>query len=241
MKRDGISYKVNRDGKANNEFMKNYGQKAPSKYIMYLDANNLYSWAMSQYLPIGGFRWMTEEAIDKLNLSENTEDSRKELILEDDTDSLTYEIETEDVYQDFWNDENKFDNCDYNEHSPYFDKTDKKVLGECEDEASGMPVVEFIGLRSKMYSYMRDDEKGGKTAKGIKKNVMKKDIKHENYKTLLFNKKQIFHKRKTIRSSDHQLGRYKLNEVSLSCFDDKRYILEYGTTSCAYGHYKIQN
>ena len=184
---------------------------------------------------------MTEEAIDKLNLSENTEDSRKELILEDDTDSLTYEIETEDVYQDFWNEENKFDNCDYNEHSPYFDKTDKKVLGECEDEASGMPVVEFIGLRSKMYSYMRDNEKGGKTAKRIKKNVMKKDIKHENYKTLLFNKKQIFHKRKTIQSSDHQLGRYKLNKVSLSCFDDKRYILEYGTTSCAYGHYKIQN
>lgn len=88
---------------------------------------------------------------------------------------------------------------------------------------------------------MRDNEKGGKTAKRIKKNVMKKDIKHENYKTLLFNKKQIFHKRKTIRSSDHQLGRYKLNKVSQSCFDDKRYILEYGTTSCAYGHYKIQN
>lgn len=44
-----------------------------------------------------------------------------------------------------------------------------------------MPVVEFIGLRSKMYSYMRDNEKGGKTAKRIKKNVMKKDIKHENY------------------------------------------------------------
>ena len=59
---------------------------------------------MSQCLPIGGLRWMTEKAIGKLNLSENTEDSRKELILEVKTDSLTYEIETEHEYKDFWND-----------------------------------------------------------------------------------------------------------------------------------------
>ena len=37
--------------------MKTYDEKAPSKYIMYLDANNLYGWAMSQYLPTGNFRW----------------------------------------------------------------------------------------------------------------------------------------------------------------------------------------
>ena len=56
--RGGISYIANRYGKANNKHMKEYDEKAPSKYIMYLDANNLYSWAMSQYLPTGGFRWM---------------------------------------------------------------------------------------------------------------------------------------------------------------------------------------
>ena len=58
--RGGISYIANRYGKANNKYMKSYDKTKPSKYIMYLDANNLYGWAMSQYLPTGGFRWMTE-------------------------------------------------------------------------------------------------------------------------------------------------------------------------------------
>ena len=69
--RGGISCIANRYGKANNKYMKEYDEKAPSKYIMYLDANNLYGWAMSQYLPTGGFRWMTEKQIDKINLAIN--------------------------------------------------------------------------------------------------------------------------------------------------------------------------
>ena len=52
------------------------------------------------------------------------------------TDSLTHEIETDDVYQDFWNDKNKFDNSDYSQNSPYFDKTNKKVIGKFKDEAA---------------------------------------------------------------------------------------------------------
>ena len=64
----GISYIANRYGEANNKYMKEYDEKAPSKYIMYLDANNLYGWAMSQYLPTGGFRWMTEKQINKIDL-----------------------------------------------------------------------------------------------------------------------------------------------------------------------------
>ena len=88
---------------------------------------------------------------------------------------------------------------------------------------------------------MKDDQKGGKTAKGIKKNVIKNDIKHENYKQTLFNEEQMHHEMKTIRSQRHQLGSYEINKVSLSCFDDKRYILENGIKSYAYGHYLIKN
>ena len=453
--RGGISYIANRYGKANNKYMKDYNKKKPSKYIMYLDANNLYGWAMSQYLPTGGFKWMKQEHIDKLDLGKYQEDSKKGLILEvdleypkelhdlhndyplaaekikvtndmlskyskqiaekygistglvskliptlsnkekyvlhyrnlqlyidlglkvtkvhrvlefnqslwlkqyidfntekrknaknafekdffklmnnsvfgktmenirkrvdvrlvtdkkkltkltskptyisskifnenlvaihkiketltlnrpayvgmcildlsktlmydfhynyikdkygdkarllfTDTDSLTYEIEADDVYQDFWNDKDKFDNSDYPESSKYFDKSNKKVIGKFKDEAAGVPIYEFVGLRSKMYSYMKDNQKGGKTAKGIKKNVIKKDITHENYKNTLFNAEQMSHKMKTIRSENHELGTYEINKVSLSCFDDKRYLNDDGLTSYAYGHKNIK-
>ena len=102
-----------------------------------------------------------------------------------DTDSLTYEIEAEDVYQDFWKDKDKFDNSDYPENSPYYDNTNEKVIGKFKDEAYSIPVIEFDGLKSKMYSYIKNDEKGGKTAKGIKKNVIKNYIKHKDYKNML--------------------------------------------------------
>ena len=163
----------------------------------------------------------------------------KARLLFTDTDSLTYEIEAEDVYRDFWNDKDRFDNSDYPESSPYFDKTNKKVIGKFKDEAAGIPITEFVGLRSKMYSYIKDNQKVEKTAKGIKKNTIKNDIKHEDYKNVLINNKQIHHTMKTIRSINHQLGSYELNKVSLSCFDDKRYIANNGIKSHAYGHYCI--
>ena len=51
----------------------------------------------------------------------------------------------------------------------------------------------------------------------------------------------MFHKMKSIRSDSHQLGSYEINKVSLSCFDDKRYILNDGISSYAYGHYMIKD
>ena len=451
--RGGISYIANRYGKANNKYMKNYDEKAPSKYIMYLDANNLYGWAMSQALPTGGFKWLSPKQIEKINLGKYTENSKKGMILEvdleyptelhnshndycvaaeklcvtknmlspyckqilekfnitigqvkkliptladkqkyvlhyrnlqlyldlglklkkvhrvlmfnqspwlkqyidfntqkrnhaknsfekdffklmnnsvfgktmenirkrvdvrlvtskekllklaskptyvsskifnenlvavhkiketlnrpayigmcildlskilmydfhynyikqkygnkakllfTDTDSLTYEIETKDAYKDFFKDKGKFDSSDYPENSSYFNKTNKKVIGKFKDEAAGVPVVEFVGLPSKMYSYMKDNGEGGKTAKGIKKNIITKNIKHEDYKEVLFNNKQMHHTMKTIRSNNHQLGSFELNKISLSCFDDKRFIHQNGITSYAYGHHKIK-
>ena len=96
--RGGTSYIANRYGEANNKYMKTYDEKAPSKYIMYLDANNLYGWAMSQYLPTGGFKWMTKNHIDKIDLAKYTEDSKKGLILEVD---LAYPEELHDLHNDY--------------------------------------------------------------------------------------------------------------------------------------------
>ena len=94
----GISYIANRYGKANNKYMKEYDEKAPSKYIMYLDANNLYGWAMSQYLPTGGFRWMSEKQINNLDLAKYKENSKKGLILEVD---LEYPKELHNLHNDY--------------------------------------------------------------------------------------------------------------------------------------------
>ena len=144
---------------------------------------------------------------------------------------MTYEIETEDAYKDFWSAKDEFDNSEYPENFPYFDKSNTKVIGKFKDEVSGIPINEFIELRSKMYSYLKDTNESGKTAKGIKKNVIKKDIKHDNYKDVLFNNKQAYHKIKTIRSQRHQLGSYEMNKISLSCFNNKRYLHDNGIYS----------
>ena len=452
--RGGISYIAHRHSKANNKYMKGYNKNEPSSYVTYLDANSLYSYAMSQYLPTGNFKWLKQKEIDKLNLSKYTNESKRGLILEvdleypkrlhnihneyplaaekinvtkgmlspycrkiadkygisigkvkklipnlrnkekyvlhyrnlklynrlglkvkkirralefdqspwlkkyidfnvekrknannpfekdyfklmmnsvfgnlmenlrkridvklvtskqkllklsskptfvsskiftkdliavhkvkevltldrpiyvgmsvldlsktlmydfhynyikeiygknskllfTDTDSLTYEIKTNDVYKDFWNDRDKFDNSDYPKDSKYYDNTNKKIVGKFKDETKFRPINEFVGLKSKMYSYVCDDNKVGKTAKGIKKNVIKNDIKFEDYKETLFNNKVMHHKMKTIRSINHQLGSYEINKISLSCFDDKRYIHKDGISSYAYGHYMI--
>ena len=98
--RGRVSYIANRYGKANNKHMKEYDEKAPSKYIMYLDANNLYGWAVSQYLPTGGFRWLTEKERNKIDvdLAKYKEDSKKGLILEVD---LEYPQDLHDLHNDY--------------------------------------------------------------------------------------------------------------------------------------------
>ena len=64
--RGGISIISNRYGKANNKYMKDYNKKELSKYLMYLDANNLYGVAMSEKLPVHSFKWMTNKEIENL-------------------------------------------------------------------------------------------------------------------------------------------------------------------------------
>ena len=60
-----------------------------------------------------------------------------------------------------------------------------------------------------MYSYVKDNEKGRKTANSTEKNVIKNNIRHEDYKNTLINNEQMHHKMKPIRSQRHQLGSYE--------------------------------
>ena len=94
----GVSYITNGHGKANNKYMKNHDKNAQSKYIMYLDANNLNGWAMSQYLSTDNFRWMTDKEISKIDLGKYKTDGKKGLILEVD---LEYAQELHDLHNNY--------------------------------------------------------------------------------------------------------------------------------------------
>ena len=159
-----------------------------------------------------------------------------------DTDSLCYQIFTDDVYEDFDQYRDEFDNSDYSKSSKYYFDTNKKVIGKMKDEAAGNIITSFVGLKSKMYSYLvetPDDIKNNKKAKGITKTVTKKQLTHDHYLACLYNTTISKHKINAIRSNNHQLSTYEINKTSLSCYDDKRYILDDGISSLAYGHYKI--
>ena len=91
-----------------------------------------------------------------------------------------------------------------------------------------------------MYSYKTEQPDGkvknNKTAKGIKKNITKRDLDHSDYLACTQNNAIMQHKMKSIRSEYHQVSSYEINKTSLSCYDDKRYILDDGKISYAYGH-----
>ena len=90
------------------------------------------------------------------------------------------------------------------------------------DETAGVTIKQFFGLKSKMYSYLVDDNSEHKNAKGMNRNVAA--TSHNEYKDVLLNKKYFKHSMNRIQSKDHKIGTYGINKISLSCFDDKIYI-----------------
>ena len=161
-----------------------------------------------------------------------------------DTDSFLYEIKTDDFYKDISGDvQDRFDTSDYPENHPSGIPTgiNKKVLGMFKDEVAGKIITEFVGLRAKLYSFKMEDGKENKRCKGVKKQVVKKSITHEDYKTCLLSGKEILRKQNILRSYDHEVYTEEVNKVALSAEDNKRYILSDGKDTLAWGHHKIKN
>ena len=106
-----------------------------------------------------------------------------------DMDSLTYEIKSKNVYEEFFKWKDLFDFSNYSKDSKFFNETNKKFIGKMKDEFSGVIIIEFVGLKSKIYSIKKIDVKGHNTAKGVSI-----AIEFDNFKDVLFNKKIIRHK-----------------------------------------------
>ena len=80
--RGGICHSIHRYAKANNKYIKNYNNNEESSYIQYLDANNLYGWAMSKKLPVNGYKWIDNNEINEDFIKNCNENNNKGNILE---------------------------------------------------------------------------------------------------------------------------------------------------------------
>ena len=95
------------------------------------------------------------------------------------------------------------------------------------DETGGVAIKNFVGLRPKMYWFLVDDSSEHKKANFVIKNVVAK-TSHNEYKDVLFNRKCLRHSINRIQSKNHKIGTSQINTISLSCFDEKIYILNSG-------------
>jgi hypothetical protein len=157
-----------------------------------------------------------------------------------DTDSLMYEITAPRVYDTIWANREKFDLSDMPRNSPYYDPTNAKVIGKFKDEACGKSIIEFVGLRPKMYSFTVADEEGGTPAEKIRaKGIQRaacKNIRHADFLRQLHEPTENMLINRRIGSKLHRVYTYEFSKRGLCAFDDKRYICENGIDTIAHGH-----
>ena len=153
-----------------------------------------------------------------------------------DTDSLTYEIKSEDVYGEFFKHKHMFDFSNFPKDSKFYDNQNEMVVGKIKVVNKGIAINKFDGLKSKMHSVLSDGGKESNTAKGV--NIA---TDFNEFRDISFNKKVVRHKMKRIQSKKHKLETYEINKISLSVFDDKRFVLNDGIHTLAYFHEDIDH
>ena len=154
-----------------------------------------------------------------------------------DTDSLIYEIRTENFYADIEDDvPARFDTSGYipDRHLPI--GLNKNVIGLMKDELGGAIMTEFVALRQMLYSYKKLDGAEDKKCKRIKKCVVKKTLTFEDYKNCLFNSSVEYRSQLMFRSIKHDIFTLEVNKVTLNRDDDKRISKKDGISTLARGH-----
>ena len=163
-----------------------------------------------------------------------------------DTDSFIINIKTNDFYKDISNNvENRFDTSNYEVNTsetsalarrPLPTGKNKKIIGLMKDELGGKIITEFVTLRPKTYSFLTDDGKEDKKAKGTKKCIIKKKIKFNDYKKCLFSDELILKSQQRFISKKHDVYTENVNKIALSNNDDKRIVSSNKISSYPYGY-----
>ena len=134
-----------------------------------------------------------------------------------DMDSFIMNIKTNDFYKDIANDvEKRFDTSNYEVNRPLPTGKNKKVIGLMKDELGGKIITEFVTLRQKTYSYLTDDGKEDKKAKGIKECIIKRMIKFNDYKNCLLKDEVILKSQQRFISKKHDAYTENINKIALS-------------------------
>lgn len=156
-----------------------------------------------------------------------------------DTDSVCYKIMTDDLCKDLSEFSQYFDFSNYPPDHTLYNLNNASIPGLMKDESCGIPIDEFVGLRPKMYS-LKYGNQVKKTAKGINKINIEKDLTHQHYRDCLFNQQMKRSVMDFIRSRIHTLYLETVNKIGLSPFCDKRYHIN-DIESYAFGHFQINN
>ena len=139
-----------------------------------------------------------------------------------DTDSLYYNNQTQDLEKELFEHKEFFDYSDYPKDSPYYDPTNKKVVGKFKCETKGAPIIDFVGLRPKMYSLQYkescDPSSGIKEKHRIKgvTRAAARALIHESYKAQLDFPTENYLKNKRLGSKLHQIYAIEVLEIIIS-------------------------
>ncbi|XP_025267778.1 uncharacterized protein LOC112639099 [Camponotus floridanus] len=161
-------------------------------------------------------------------------------ILYTDTDSLIYSVECEDAYERMKRDVDRFDTSDYAVDNPYgVPRANKKVLGLMKDENKGALMLEFVGLRAKMYALRVEGRGDTKKSKGVRSSVVARTLTFDDYERCLRREIEMTREQSCLRSKLHEVYTVRESKVALSPYDDKRYVVPDSTDTLPWGHYRI--
>ena len=158
-----------------------------------------------------------------------------------DTDSFCYQITTDnDLYKDIKGNQ-WFDFSNYIEVHTNFDDTKMLIPGFFKDEFGGKFILEFVGLRAKMYSILPLEGSKKAACKGIDESVKNEVLTHNDFKTSLHQEIQYTNEMVRIQQENHKIFTVKIEKKSLSPFNDKKWITREGDNfkTYSFGHHKI--